>query len=146
MQDIRRAFHQRLRERPFDFYTAFVIFIAGAYALFSPDWPEKTSIPQINVLVNLVSIYMMVASIIVMSALLCNRKTKPAYAIFGEMWGWFAICAASFAVFLMYVARVVSNGSDNLFAAIVLILVWLGMCLASALRSLDIYIIIRNVK
>lgn len=144
MQTIKRVFRNHLRERPFDFYTAFVIFIAGAYALFSPVWPEETSIPQITILVNLVSAYMMIASAIVISSLLCNRKKSPVYAVLAEMWGWLAISAASFAVSLIYIAKIIYSGSDNLFLGIVLTLVWFGMCLASGFRSLDIYLAIRR--
>lgn len=146
MQAIRGALRERLRERPFDFYAALVIFIAGAYAVFSPSWPEETDIPQISILVNIVSIYMMVAAAFVLSALSCNRQKRPIYSIFAEMWGWLAIAAASFAVSLMYIARLVYNGSDNLILGILLTIIWLGMCLASAFRSLDIYLIIRGNK
>lgn len=145
MQAIRGALRNRLRERPFDFYSAFVIFIAGTYALFSPIWPEQ-SIPQVNILINLVSIYMMVASALVMSSLLCNRKKMPVYSILAEMWGWLAICAASFSVSLIYIAKIIYSGSDNLFMGLVLTFVWFGMCLASGFRSLDIYVILRGVK
>lgn len=145
MQRIKGAL-RKLRERPFDFYAAFAIFIAGAYALFSPAWPEPTEIPEINILINIVSLYMMIASALVMSALLCNRKAKPIYAILAEMWGWLAICAASFAVSLIYLAKIIYAGSDNFFAGIVLMLVWFGMCVASGFRSLDIHIILRGIR
>lgn len=146
MQEIKGALRNRLRERPFDFYAAFAIFIAGAYALFSPSWPAPTAAPQINIMVNLVSVYLMIASAFVISALLCNKQKRPVYAIFAEMWGWLAICAASFAVSLMYIARTVYFGSDNLIMSVVLIFIWFGMCLASGFRSLDIYLILRGVK
>lgn len=146
MQGIKGALRNRLRERPFDFYAAFAIFIAGAYALLSPSWPSPASSPQIDIMVNLVSCYLMVASAFVISALLCNKQKRPAYAIFAEMWGWLAISAASFAVSLMYIARTLYFGSDNLMMSVVLIFIWFGMCLASGFRSLDIYLILRGVK
>lgn len=146
MSSLKGALSNRLRERPFDFYAALVIFIAGAYALLSPSWPEETDIPQITILVNIISLYMMVAAGLVLSALLCNRQKRPIYAVFAEMWGWLAIAAASFAVSLMYIARLVYNGSDNLIMGILLMIIWLGMCIASSFRSLDIYLILRGNK
>lgn len=146
MKEIKGALRDRLRERPFDFYAAIVIFIAGGYALVSPYWPEATSAPQINVMINIISAYMMIAAAIVLSALICNQHKRPIYAVLAEMWGWFAIAAASFAVSLMYLAKIVYSGSENLLLGIALMLIWFGMFLASGFRSLDIYLLIKGVK
>jgi len=144
MSNIKGVLRNNLRQRPFDFYTAFVIFLAGAFALVSPYWPENAPSPQIVVMINLVSVYMMVASGIVMSALLCNRKTKPVYAVLGEMWGWLAISAASFAVTIMYVAQMIYVGYPGIWLPIILAFIWFGMFLASGFRSLDIYLMLKR--
>jgi hypothetical protein len=144
MNCFKGALRNNLRERPFDFYTAFVIFLAGMFALVSPYWPENAPSQQITVMINLVSIYMMVASAIVMSALLCNRKTKPVYAVLGEMWGWLAISAASFAVTIMYIAQMIYVGYPGIWLSIILALIWFGMFIASGFRSLDIYLMLRR--
>lgn len=144
MSHIKGVLRNHLRERPFDFYTAFVIFLAGAYAFFSPNWPEDAHVPPVQGIIMIVSAYMMVASLFVMSALLCNRKKRPIYAIFAEMWGWLAISAASAAVTIMYLAQLIQNGSEQLGVATILGLIWFGMAIASGIRSLDIYLVLRG--
>lgn len=140
------ALRKRLRERPFDLYTASVIFLAGLYSLVSPDWPERTHEPNAQVLIGLVSVYMMIAAAVVIVSLLCNKEKNPALRVFGEMWGWLAISAASFAVTLIYIAQMIYAGTSQLGPAIILAIVWFGMCIASGTRSLDIYLILKGYK
>lgn len=137
---------RNLRERPFDFYVAFLIFLAGCYALFSQTWPESFHEQSTTILIHIVSIYMVTAALIVMASLLCNRSKRPIFSIMAEMWGWLAISAASTATFLMYSFMLATNEVQDLGVASVLDLVWLGMALASGFRSLDIYLAIRRSR
>ena len=142
MDAVKGVLRNKLRERPFDFYVASLIFIAGMYSLLSPSWPEEFHHQSTVIMINIVSIYMCVASIIVLSSLLCNRSKRPVYSIMAEMWGWLAISAASAATFLMYCFMLITNGFHNLAISAILAFVWLGMSLASGFRSLDIYLLI----
>lgn len=144
MNSIKGAVRKHLRDRPFDFYVAFMIFLAGTYSILSPDWPESVHSASTSLLIYIVSIYMMIASAIVMSSLLCNRQKRPVFALLAEMWGWLAISASSTAAFLMYTYMIVSQNADNLAVSTVLDFVWLGLALASGLRSLDIYLITKG--
>lgn len=141
---IKGVFRKRLRERPFDLYTAVLIFLAGSYAIFSDDWPEKTHAPNAQALILFISIYLMVASAFVISALICNREQRPVFAIMAEMWGWCAISAASFSITIMYLSQLLYVGSQSLGVSVIMIAVWVGMCLASGLRSMDIYLVLRG--
>lgn len=146
MNEIKGAFRNKLRERPFDFYVAFVIFLAGAYSLFSDSWPENLHEQSTQILITLVSAYMVLASLVIMSALLCNRKKRPVFAVMAEMWGWLAVSAASTATFLMYEFMLLTSGIGDMGVSLVLSLIWLGMALASFFRSLDIYLLIRRSR
>ena len=145
MQTVKGAL-RNLRERPFDFYVAFLIFLAGCYALFSQTWPESFHQSTTTTLIHIVSVYMITAALIVMSSLLCNRIKRPVFSIMAEMWGWLAISAASTATFLMYSFMLATNEVQDFGLASVLDLVWLGMALASGFRSLDIYLAIRRSR
>ena len=145
MNKIKGVF-RHVRERPFDFYVAFVIFLAGAYSLISASWPEGFYNTSTQILINLVSGYMVLASLVIMSALLCNRKKRPVYAVMAEMWGWLAVSAASAATFLMYEFMIITQGAGNYGLAAVLSLIWLGMALASFFRFFDIYLITRKAR
>lgn len=145
MNDIKGVF-RNVRERPFDFYVAFVIFLAGAYSLSSTSWPEEFHDTSTQILINIVSGYMVLASLVIMSALLCNRKKRPVYAVMAEMWGWLAVSAASAATFLMYEFMIITQGAGDYGLAAILSLIWLGMALASFFRFFDIYLITRKAR
>lgn len=146
MQEIKGVFRNKLRERPFDFYVAFLIFVAGVYSLCSGTWPESFHHSSTIIMINIVSAYMSVASLIVMISLLCNRSKRPVFSILSEMWGWLAISAASAATFLLYTFMLVTSGFHDIAVASILDFIWLGMALASGFRSLDIYLLIRRAR
>jgi hypothetical protein len=144
MNTVRGAVRRGLRDRPFDFYVAFLIFLAGTYSFVSDTWPEKYHSQTTSILIYIVSIYMVVASLLVMFSLLCDRSTRPVFSLLAEMWGWLAISAASTATFLMYAWILISQGYSDFGLSFVLDLIWLGMALASFFRSLDIYLFIKG--
>lgn len=144
MFSVKGAFRNNLRDRPFDFYVAFLIFLAGCYALLSTTWPESVHNNSTSILIHIVSAYMVLSSLIVITSLLCNRSKRPIFSIMAEMWGWLAISAASSATFLMYSFMLATKDVADLGLAAALDLVWLGMALASGFRSLDIYLAIRR--
>lgn len=146
MQEIKGVFRNKLRERPFDFYVAFLIFIAGMYSIFNASWPESLHQDSTIIMINIVSAYMSIASLIVMISLLCNRSKRPVFSIMAEMWGWLAISAAATATFLMYTFMIATNGINDLAISSILDFIWLGLSLAAGFRSLDIYLIIRKPR
>lgn len=146
MKEVKGVFRNKLRERPFDFYVAFLIFIAGMYSIFNSTWPESFHHESTIIMINVVSAYMSTASLIVMISLLCNRSKRPVFSIMAEMWGWLAISAAATATFLMYSFMIATNGINNLTISSILDFIWLGLALAAGFRSLDIYLIIRKPR
>lgn len=145
MNQIKRMFRNHLRERPFDFYVAFVLFFLGAWAIVDPYWPEDYVDGTILTLISIIGIYLMVSSAFVMSSLLCKRKRHPILALMGEMYGWFFISAASVALSIICLVALY-QGVNNIYVWIVWIFLWAGMAISSGLRSCDLFNFYRSLK
>ena len=145
MNQIKRMFRNHLRERPFDFYVAFVLFFLGAWGIVDPYWPEDYVDGTILTLISIIGVYLMVSSAFVMSSLLCKRKRHPILALMGEMYGWFFISAASVALSIICLVALY-QGVDNIYVWIVWIFLWAGMAISSGLRSCDLFNFYRSLK
>lgn len=99
-----------LRERPFDLYISIMVFVAGIYILFDAGYPEENGHIFKSPIITWIAIYMMVASVLVMSALIINRFRCPAYTIFAEMHGWLFISSALLALSGFYIATIIWDG------------------------------------
>ena len=143
MNKILKALPHSLRERPLDFYTVFVLFLVGVYGIVDENFPERFQQPITNVFVNLISVYLIIASSLVMSSLLCNKKKRPVYSYMAELFGWMLICAASVAASLLYIASaIIYSGASVVWA--IWLLIWVGMAAASFIRTYDLYITTRR--
>ena len=143
--NIIRALPYNLRERTFDFYAAFVLFFVGVYGIVDDSFPERWQQPITSVFINLISVYLMVASSLVISSLLCNKKQRPVYGYMSELFGWMLICAASVAASLIYIASAaLYTGLSWVWA--IWLLIWIGMAAASFIRTYDLYIITRRKR
>ena len=143
MNKILKALPHSLRERPLDFYTVFVLFLVGVYGIVDDNFPERFQQPITNVFVNLISVYLIIASSLVMSSLLCNKQKRPVYGYMSELFGWMLICAASVAASLLYIASSIIYSGPSIVWAIWL-LIWMGMAAASFIRTYDLYITTRR--
>jgi drug/metabolite transporter (DMT)-like permease len=135
-----------LRERPLDFYTVFVLFLVGVYGIVDDNFPEKFQQPLSSVFVNAISVYLIVAAILVMSSLFCNKKNKPIYAYMTEFFGWMLICAASVAAALLYLASIITNHPTSWAIWAIWLLIWIGMAAASFIRTYDLYNLTRRSR
>ena len=88
----------------------------------------------------------MAASVIIIASMSCRRKNHPVLALMGEMYGWMFVSFASFATALMYLGSTIYATPASWFAFGVMEVVWIGMCLASGVRFLDLYNVYRGLK
>ena len=146
MKKILGALPDGLRERPLDFYTAFVLFLVGVYGIVDETFPERYQQPISHIFIHLISIYLIVAASLVLSSLFCNKKNKPVYAFLTELFGWMLICAASVAASLLYVASAVLYDISSWVTWTIWLLIWIGMAVASLIRTYDLYVITRRSR
>jgi hypothetical protein len=83
------------RDNPFDVYAAFAIFGTSIIALTSAEFPEDMILTVPHIIWMIASIYMLVSSIVILSALFCDTGKYPQFTYFGLMWGWAFLSSAS---------------------------------------------------
>ena len=145
LNNIKGMFRSHLRERPFDFYVAFVLFLLGVYGIVDEGWPESLIIEEYSWIITLISVYLMIPSGVIMLSLTCNRKKRPIFALMSEMYGWFFIAAAATATALSYIGALVVSYPDNMISWLVWFFIWIGMATASAVRAFDLYSFYRSL-
>ena len=106
-----RLLPKKFVERPFDVYSAFAVFSMSLFSIFRGDFPESlgTGIPPL--LWYIIDTYLIIASLIVLTAIFCNNKSHPQYSYLGQMWGWAFIASASISLmtYLFYNAFITNN-------------------------------------
>lgn len=127
-----------LRERPFDMFAALLCFIVGLQMIVDPKFPEKTGGVLEWSLITWISIYLMVASVLLIVVLCSNRETCKAFTLFGGMYGWFFISSASLAMTLFYIASFIWYESQVLSFTLIITIVWCAMFIASLILSYDL--------
>jgi len=145
MNKIKGALRNHLRDRPFDFYVAFVLFMLGVWGFVDPTWPERYSDGTLYILMTVISIYLMVSSGFIMASLLCKRQKHPVLALMGEMYGWFFISAAAIATSIVYLVALY-HGVNSFPIWAIWFLIWAGMAIAAAVRALDLFYFYRSLK
>lgn len=146
MNRIRRTVCDNLRDRPFDFYVAFVLFLAGLYAIVSDIWPESISSTLVQMIINVISVYYILAGAVIMFCLGCRRRKYPVLALMGEMYGWMAVSAASIATIIMYAWFAFVHTPVSWWPWLVMVFLWLGMATAAGMRFLDLYLIYKGLR
>lgn len=144
MNDIKSTLRSKLRERTFDFYVAFVLFIFGAWGIVDPNWPERYLTGALLTVVTIIDIYLILSSLLILMSLSCKRQRHPILALMGEMYGWLFISAAALAISFIYAISFYDK-LDNLWLLGVWTVIWAGMAIASGLRSLDLFIFYRGL-
>lgn len=147
MKNIWGRLPEGLRERPFDVYTAFILFIVGVYGIVDDTFPERFQDQLTIFLVNIISIYLMIASSVILVALMKDRRKYPAFTLFGQLFGWAFIAAAALAASLLYAINILISGSPDSWAIWLLwVLIWFGMFFSAMLRTMELYFIYRGCK
>lgn len=139
-------FPEGFRERPFDAYTALALIAVGVYGLVDPNFPENTTNAVGALLFTMIEIYFIVASVVLLSALLCKSHNHPMFSYLGQMYSWAFISAAGIAVmtFQLWVNIVDNIESPALYWLIFFIFGCVGW--AAFFRSMDMYMTLRNIK
>lgn len=146
MSKVKGVFRSKLRDRPFDFYVAVLLFLTGFYSIISDSWPESLGNSLISTLIVIISLYLMGASVIIMLSLSCKRQKHPVLALMGEMYGWMFVASASLATLFMYFGSLIGNSPSSWWVFSAMIVVWGGMLMASAIRFFDLLLIYRSLK
>ena len=144
MNSVKGTLRNKVRERPFDFYVAFVLFIFGAWGMIDPLWPEGYVNGALLVVVTIIDIYLIFSSLFILMCLSCKRQRHPIMALVGEMYGWLFISAAALAISLIYGISFYHK-LDSLWILGVWTVIWLGMSAAAALRSYTLFIFYRSL-
>lgn len=145
MTGIKGVFRNHLRERPFDFYVAFVLFLLGVWGFIDPTWPEYYADGGMLILMTVISVYLMISSGFIMASLLCKRQRHPVLALMGEMYGWFFIAAAALATCIIYLVAFY-HGVSSFSVWAIWFIIWCGMAIAAGVRAFDLLYFYRSLK
>jgi hypothetical protein len=135
-----------LRERPFDVYAASLLLIVGIYVLTHDVYPESLGSTWITIVVNVVALYLIAASTVVLTALLKDPRKCPAFVLFGEMYGWAFISAATCATTIMYMGSLFWYQPMSWLTWGLWVFLWSSMAIVSAMRSFDLQAKYREMK
>jgi glucan phosphoethanolaminetransferase (alkaline phosphatase superfamily) len=137
---------QGFRERPFDAYTALALIAVGFYGLIDPRFPEDSTDVIGALLFTIIEIYFIVASVVMLLALLCNSKTRPTFSYLGQMYAWAFIAAAGIAVmtFQLWINIVDGVETPALWWLIFFIFGCVGW--AAFFRSMDMYLKLKKLN
>lgn len=146
MNKIKGVLANHLRQRPFDFYVAAILFLMGWYAVFSDAWPEYFGNTIMQAIIVIVSLYYIVAGAMIMLSLSCKRKQYPVLALMGEMYGWLFVACGSLATAIAYIGMLVSSLPADWRLWGIMLAVWIGLFLSSGVRFLDLFSVYRSLK
>lgn len=135
-----------LRERPFDVYAASLLFILGVYVLTNDVYPERVGHGWVILVVNVVAIYLVAASSVILAALFKDPRKCPAFVLFGEMYGWAFVAAAALATSMMYVASLLWTQPNSLIFWAIWLFIWSSLAITSSIRSYDLISKYRELK
>lgn len=147
MKNIWGRLPEGLRERPFDVYTAFILFLVGVYGIVDDTFPERFSDQLTIFLVNIISAYLMAASSVILVAIFKDKRQYPVFHILGQFFGWAFIAAAALATSLIYaLSPLWIHNQDNWGVWSLWMIIWFTMFLAAQLRTMELYNVIKRCK
>lgn len=88
----------KIRERPFDAFSAALLFWLGIYQILDPHWPEDTAKSISSIILFVISLYLMCAGLIILLAMIQDYQKHPVFCFFGQMYGWAFMAAATAAI------------------------------------------------
>lgn len=133
-----------IRARPLDFYVAFLVLFLGVSGLVDPTWPERFEDSVIYWVVMIEDIYLIMASIVIMTSLLIREKKCKLRilipSIIGEMFGWLFVSSAAWVIVLTawWIPPSAVVDVHNPLSFWSWILVWVGLGISSFFRYLDL--------
>lgn len=131
---------ESIQQRPLDFYTAAVLFMIGIYALIDSSFPERFTDSLIILIIHIVGGYLMAASALIISTMICDKVKRPIFAIIGEFYGWMLVVSASVVTVVLYFAAAIfSDNINNWIIWLLWVIAWAGMAVAAFLRTVDLW-------
>lgn len=140
---------QGFRSRPFDAYTALSLIVVGVYAVLDPTFPEGQTDAFGSIFFNVVSLYFIVASIVMLAALFANENKHATFSYFGQMYAWGFISAAGLAAAVYQVWSGVAAQTvivDNPALFWVVFFIWGAIGWAAFVRATDMWVNLRLTK
>jgi len=146
MNKIKGVLRSKLRERPFDFYVAALLFAVGIYGIISDSWPESVGVEWANTIIVIISLYLMFAGLIIMLSLGCRRRKYPVLALMGEMYGWLFVSSASIAIMLTELGAIMTKSPTSWWEWGIMMGVWTGLLISSFVRFIDLFFVYRSLQ
>jgi hypothetical protein len=140
---------QGFRSRPFDAYTAISLIVVGVYAILDPVFPEGQTDAFGELIFNVISLYFIAASLVMLAALFCQEKKHPTFAYFGQMYAWAFIAAAGMAAATYQLWSGIISQSvtvDNPALFWVVFFIWGAIGWAAFVRAFDMWTNLRLTK
>ena len=139
MKELFRKLPWGLRERPFDVYAALILFLGGIYILIDPGFPEYSGHIFDSSVITAISIYLIISSFLILTALFKDRKKCPAYTIFAEMYGWLFVASATLALTLFYMYSMIwDNANRPIIYWSIWFCIYFFMFIAASFRYFDL--------
>lgn len=129
----------KIRERPFDAFTAVVLFMLGTYQLVDPNWPEEVASSISGPLIVIISLYLMFAGVVILIAMSLDYRKHPVYSFFGQMYGWAFMGAATMCIELITLYNSLRLPIGFYPLLILWALAWLFVTYAAVFRSLSLW-------
>jgi hypothetical protein len=147
MKKVWNLLPQGLRERPFDLYTAFALIAVGIYGFIDPHFPEKSNEVIGALLFHIIELYFIIASIVLVAAILCTSKKHPIFSFLGQMYSWAFIAAAGIAVMTFQLWTGITNNisieTNSLYWLIFFVFGCIGW--AAFFRSTDMFFTLKKI-
>jgi len=135
----------KIRERPFDAFSALLLLLLGLYQLLDPNWLEETTQSVSGPLIVIISLYLMCAGIVIIVAMSLDYRKHPIYSFFGQMYGWAFMAAATGAIELITIYNAMQLAVGFYPILILWTTAWLFITFAGVSRSLSLWLRYKKV-
>lgn len=133
-----------LRKRPFDIFIALFLASAGVYQIVDPNFPEMQQQIINQLILTIISIYMISAGIVISWCILhkCKNIIMNMYI---EMYAWMFMSAAVLAItiFDIYVGLSLPIYNYALYYAVLWF--WILLSIATSIRWIDLHYVLKRV-
>ena len=135
----------KIRERPFDAFSALLLLLLGLYQLLDPNWPEEVTQSISGPLIVIISLYLMCAGIVIIMAMSLDYRKYPVFSFFGQMYGWAFMAAATGAIELITIYNAMQLTVGFYPLLIIWTTAWLFITFAAVSRSLSLCLRYRRI-
>ena len=130
----------KIRERPFDAFSASLLLLLGLYQLLDPNWPEEVTQSINGPLIVIISLYLMFAGIVILTSMSLDYRKHPVYSFFGQMYGWAFMAAATMCIELITIYNAMQLTIGFYPLLIIWTSAWLFITFAAVSRSLSLWL------